>query len=177
MTYISYVSEHWYQNLDLECIVLPNYQLISHVSRTERLHGGTAIYAKKSLDETEIGIVKRMSKEMHINFCGISYTYSGNHLAVFRRPYIHYEKHNSMESNILVDILELFRLQIRTNDPIRIFVDETEFSRVLERCVYNTVPKSGSSIEISSSSGETVDTEMETIEERTLQIVPVKMNL
>ena len=66
------VSEHWFQDNDLDSIIIPNYKTISHFSRVEHIHGGSLILVKNNNHATELLSIKNLSKECHIEICGIS---------------------------------------------------------------------------------------------------------
>lgn len=66
------LTEHWYRNNDLESLVIPDYNLISHFSREHHSHGGSAIFVKNSKNSSTYDL-NQFSVECHYEVCGAKY--------------------------------------------------------------------------------------------------------
>ncbi|KAG5889421.1 hypothetical protein JTB14_032755 [Gonioctena quinquepunctata] len=67
------ICEHWFMNNDLEYVTIPGYRLISYFSRSEHIHGGTAIFSKENHMCNEISEIKHLSIECQFEICGVSH--------------------------------------------------------------------------------------------------------
>uniref|UniRef100_A0A8D9AKD5 Uncharacterized protein n=1 Tax=Cacopsylla melanoneura TaxID=428564 RepID=A0A8D9AKD5_9HEMI len=101
------VTEHWQLCNTLENIKVQGYNLITHFSRTIKIHGGTAIYANENITPHKIETIKIGPKciEVDMEWSGIKIKHNNKTLQIFtiyRSP----AGNTAVQDNMLNEVLQ-----------------------------------------------------------------------
>lgn len=99
------VNDHWCVNDHIETVHLNNYKLCSYYSRKTSIHGGSAIFVKKTVNFKPVNYVTNLSKQIIIECCAISITVNSINMCiicVYRPPNSCFSDFLNIFSQILV---------------------------------------------------------------------------
>nr|CAH7741440.1 unnamed protein product [Callosobruchus chinensis] len=68
------ITEHFFNELMTTYINITSYKLVSAFCRKRAIHGGTAIFLKKDIDNFKIIDVSKYCVELHAEFCAVELT-------------------------------------------------------------------------------------------------------
>lgn len=79
------ISEHWCVADNILNLNIPQYNLVSHFSRSGRLHGGTVVYVYKDLKTRTVDVLG-LCAEMDVEFCATELTDHNIFIGCVYRP-------------------------------------------------------------------------------------------